>query len=149
MDEQELLKLDNQLCFTIYACSREISRLYRPLLDELGITYPQYLVLLVLWEKQASTVKELGEQLYLDSGTLTPMLKRMEAAGLIIRQRSSEDERKVVIQLTEEGHSLRKKAACIPKFLLTQSEISKEEFARLLNQFKKLLERVHQLNEKA
>ncbi|SEN65627.1 MarR family winged helix-turn-helix transcriptional regulator [Lihuaxuella thermophila] len=148
MDEQTLLKLDNQLCFTIYACSREISRLYRPLLDKLGLTYPQYLVLLILWEQQESTVKELGELLYLDSGTLTPMLKRMEAAGLIIRERSSEDERKVIIRLTEQGRDLREKATCIPKALLTQSGISREEFIRLLNQCKQLLERVHQLNEK-
>jgi DNA-binding MarR family transcriptional regulator len=103
MKNDELLKLDNQLCFSIYACSREITSMYRPFLDELGITYPQYLVLLVLWEQHECTVKELGEHLYLDSGTLTPMLKRMEAADLIKRQRSHTDERKVFVHLTKKG----------------------------------------------
>ncbi|MBN2909842.1 MarR family transcriptional regulator [Polycladomyces sp. WAk] len=146
MKDPEFLKLDNQLCFTIYACSREIGRIYRPLLDELGITYPQYLTLLVLWEHREMTVKELGERLYLDSGTLTPMLKRMEAAGLIRRQRSADDERKVIVRLTERGDALKKRAYCIPKTLLEKSGISEEEFRELLSRFKSLLQRVHQQN---
>jgi DNA-binding MarR family transcriptional regulator len=146
MEDPQILKLDNQLCFTIYACSREISRIYRPLLDKLGITYPQYLTLLVLWEHREMTVKELGERLYLDSGTLTPMLKRMEAAGLIRRQRSADDERKVIIRLTERGDTLKEEAYCIPRVLLEQSGISEEEFRELLSRFKSLLQRIHQLN---
>src|SRR5579875_3340210 len=107
MDINQLLKLENQLCFTVYACSREIIRMYRPMLDKLGITYPQYLVLLVLWEMDELTVSQLGERLYLDSGTLTPLLKRMESMGLITRRRSETDERKVYIYLTEQGQDLK------------------------------------------
>jgi len=110
MNRDELLKLDNQLCFTIYACSREVIRLYRPFLAELGITYTQYVALLVLWEKESLTLKELGEKLFLDSGTLTPLLKKMEAANLLVRQRSQQDERTICIRLTEQGKSLKNKA---------------------------------------
>lgn len=146
MNKDDLLKLENQLCFSIYACSREITSAYRPLLDELGVTYPQYLVLLILWEQQECTVKELGDRLYLDSGTLTPMLKRMEASELIIRQRSQADERKVVIQLTDKGQALKEKAYCIPEALLTHSGVKEEELQSMLAQFKQLLHQVHAWN---
>ncbi|RNB89881.1 MarR family transcriptional regulator [Brevibacillus fluminis] len=149
MEKENLLLLDNQLCFSIYACSREISRLYRPVLDELGLTYPQYLVLLVLWEQEECNVKELGERLFLDSGTLTPMLKRMEAAGLITRQRSQTDERVVFVRLTEQGQALKERAYCIPESLLAKSGISEGEFAGMLSQFRQLLTRIHQSNEEA
>lgn len=104
------LKLGNQLCFPIYALSRMITKTYRPYLDKLGITYPQYLVLMVLWEKNELTVKEISLLLYLESNTLTPLLKRMEKNGIIKRERSQEDERSVIITLTAKGITLQKKA---------------------------------------
>lgn len=147
MDKENKLLLENQLCFSIYACSREITKLYRPILDEIGITYPQYLALLSLWEKDQQTVKELGETLFLDSGTLTPMLKRMETAGLILRKRNSSDERKVFITLTEEGTKLKEKALCIPEKFFKESNTTQEEFLTLLNQTKALLKKVQSANE--
>ncbi|WP_088014219.1 MarR family winged helix-turn-helix transcriptional regulator [Gottfriedia acidiceleris] len=147
MNKENQLLLENQLCFSIYACSREITKLYRPILDEIGITYPQYLALLSLWEKDQQTVKELGETLFLDSGTLTPMLKRMETAGLILRKRNSSDERKVFITLTEEGTKLKEKALCIPEKFFKESNTTQEEFLTLLNQTKALLKKVQSANE--
>ncbi|NOU93595.1 MarR family transcriptional regulator [Paenibacillus sp. LMG 31456] len=138
MNQDELLKLENQLCFSIYACSREITNLYRPLLNELGITYPQYLVLMVLWEKQTCTIKEIGEILYLDSGTLTPMLKRMEDSGLVNRQRSKSDERMVFVELTEAGQELKKKAICIPETCIPHFSLSNEQYTQLLLQMNQL-----------
>ena len=111
--EPELL-LDNQLCFLVYRLHRGITDLYRPVLAELGLTYPQYLVMLVLWEEQPLTVSRLGERLHLDSGTLSPLLKRLEAAGLVSRSRSRVDERSVVVSLTAAGRSLRRKAKDVP-----------------------------------
>ncbi|MDF2959362.1 MAG: hypothetical protein K0S39_1097 [Paenibacillus sp.] len=140
MNQDELLKLENQLCFSIYACSREITNLYRPFLNGLGITYPQYLVLMVLWEKQHCSVKEIGELLYLDSGTLTPMLKRMEDSGLVTRQRSKSDERIVVVQLTEEGQRLKEKAVCIPESCIPRFQLSKEQYKTLLVQMNQLIQ---------
>jgi DNA-binding MarR family transcriptional regulator len=121
--------------------------MYRPFLDELGITYPQYLALLVLWEQKKCSVKELGERLYLDSGTLTPMLKRMEAAQLIKRNRCMDDERKVIVHLTKQGELLKEKAKCIPEALLRNSGIHQEDFLHLLKQLKRLLRHVHDLNK--
>ncbi|MGY3313711.1 DNA-binding MarR family transcriptional regulator [Peribacillus simplex] len=106
--------LEKQLCFLLYASSREMTKKYKPLLDKLEVTYPQYLVLLLLWEQDTLTVKKLGELLALDSGTLTPMLKRMEQNGLIVRERSIEDERSVMIKLTEKGLGLQEEACFIP-----------------------------------
>jgi DNA-binding MarR family transcriptional regulator len=147
MKQEEILLLENQLCFSIYACSREIVRLYRPYLDELGITYPQYLVLLVLWEHETCSVNELGENLFLDSGTLTPMLKRMETTGLLIRKRSIEDERKVLISLTQMGLELKEKAFCIPTSLFEGTETTEEEFLQLLKQNKSLLQKIQKINQ--
>lgn len=113
-NEFDHLKLENQFCFLLYATSRELTKQYKPLLNELDVTYPQYLVLLLLWEHKQLNVKKLGEQLYLDSGTLTPMLKRMEQRDLIKRKRSAEDERSVTIQLTDKGQALQTKASSIP-----------------------------------
>src|ERR1700754_1774854 len=96
-------RLDNQICFAVYSAAHAFNRIYKPLLDRLGLTYPQYLVMLVLWERDGVAVKEIGERLYLDSGTLTPLLKRLEAAGFVKRSRSSEDERQVLIALTAQG----------------------------------------------
>ena len=110
----EALRLDNQLCFPLYAASRRIISAYTPYLKPLGLTYTQYIVFLVLWEKDGITVGEIGERLHLDNGTLTPLLKKMEKAGYISRERSSKDERVVVISLTREGADLKKKAREIP-----------------------------------
>ena len=108
------LMLDNQLCFALYSTSLAMTKLYKPLLDALELTYPQYLVMLVLWERDGLSVSALGERLYLDSGTLTPLLKRMETAGWLARQRSPEDERRVEVRLTAAGRTLKTRAASIP-----------------------------------
>lgn len=113
--------LEDQLCFLLYASSREMTKKYKPLLDKLEVTYPQYLVLLLLWEQDTLTVKKLGELLALDSGTLTPMLKRMEQNGLIVRERSTEDERSVMIKLTEKGLGLQEGACLIPERISAMS----------------------------
>lgn len=128
---KEILKLDNQICFPLYAATREMTKLYRPLLTELNITYPQYLVLLVLWETDRISVKALGERLYLDSGTLTPMLKRMEENGLIKRTRLKEDERVVEVTLTEHGKETETQAEKIPLKFLEQTNLNHEEFTHL------------------
>jgi DNA-binding MarR family transcriptional regulator len=114
-EDDDPLRLDRQVCFPLYAASNLINRLYRPVLARLGLTYPQYLVMLVLWEQEPQTVGGLGARLYLDSGTLTPLLKRMEAAGLVARQRDTEDERRVQIALTDKGRALRAQAAHVPE----------------------------------
>lgn len=137
------LNLEDHLCFSLYACSRAILRLYRPYLDELQLTYPQYLVLVTLWEKQQSTIKEIGEALSLDTGTLTPLLKRMEAAGLIERRRDKVDERVVNIHITQAGNALQEKAACVPQSLFEASGMNKEELDEINNTIISLL---HQLN---
>jgi MarR family transcriptional regulator, organic hydroperoxide resistance regulator len=108
------LRLDDQLCFALYAASRAVTARYRPLLDPLGLTYPQYLVMLVLWEQDQATVQQLGRQLRLDSGTLSPLLKRLEDAGLVTRARRPEDERSVLVRLTARGRRLRTRAAAVP-----------------------------------
>jgi len=146
--QEDVLKLDNQLCFAIYACSREITKMYQPYLEELGVTYSQYLVMLVLWERGECTVKEIGEALYLDSGTLTPLLKRLQSAGLIHRERSAQDERKVLITLTDPGRELRQKALMIPASIQGDACLNNAEFQTLLDQFKGLLQTVHETNVK-
>ena len=105
-----VLQLSNQLCFAVYSTAHAFNRVYKPLLDRLGLTYPQYLVMLVLWERDGVPVKEIGERLFLDSGTLTPLLKRLEAAHLVKRTRSAADERQVLISLTSQGQSMRERA---------------------------------------
>ena len=110
----DMLKLENQLCFPLYACSKEIVRRYKPYLDPLDLTYTQYIAMMVLWEKKRVTVKELGECLWLDSGTLTPVLKKLENKGFITRIRSTQDERSVTITITDKGEELKTKAADIP-----------------------------------
>ena len=114
-DQYGALKLSHQLCFPLYACSREIIKRYKPFLDELDLTYTQYIAMMVLWEQRSVTVKELGSALYLDSGTLTPLLKKMEAKGLIHRQRSAEDERSLIVTLTDAGEALRERALSVPQ----------------------------------
>ncbi|WP_347220990.1 MarR family winged helix-turn-helix transcriptional regulator [Mycolicibacterium poriferae] len=125
------LRLEDQLCFALYSASRAVSSAYRPLLDELNLTYPQYLVLLVLWEDDACTIGQLGDRLHLDSGTLSPLIKRLEAAGLVRRQRSNADERRVDVTLTAEGRALEDRAACIPERLLGSTDADPAQLAAL------------------
>jgi DNA-binding MarR family transcriptional regulator len=132
------LHLDEQLCFALYAASRTMTATYRPLLEALGLTYPQYLVMLVLWEQDGLTVRELGERLLLDSGTLTPLLKRLEQAGLLARKRRASDEREVEISLTRSGRALRANAEGIPECLLGQSGLSAAAVNRLRGALKTL-----------
>lgn len=134
------LKLENQLCFPFYAISRQITALYRPLLEPLNLTYPQYLVLLVLWEHKISSVKDLGKRLLLDSGTLTPLLKRMEQDELVSRQRDKADERVVFVSLTEKGTKLENEAKDIPFKLASCLALSMEEFTSLKAQLDKLMD---------
>ncbi|MFB1100063.1 MarR family winged helix-turn-helix transcriptional regulator [Terribacillus sp. JSM ZJ617] len=130
--------LEDHLCFSLYASSRAILRMYQPLLKKLDITYPQYLVLQALWEMEKQTIKQLGEKLDLDTGTLTPLLKRMEAKQLIHRQRSKEDERVVYVTLTNQGEALKQEATCIPLALVSSSGMSSEEMDELNRLVKKL-----------
>jgi MarR family transcriptional regulator, organic hydroperoxide resistance regulator len=132
------LLLDQQLCFALYAASRSVTGLYRPLLEPLGLTYPQYLVMLVLWEQDGLTVRELGQRLQLDSGTLTPLLKRMQTAGLVNRQRRVEDEREVDIRLTEAGLALREPASEIPGCMAQCLNVSMDQMQHLRDQLKQL-----------
>ena len=144
MEKSESLKLDEQICFPLYVLSKEITGLYRPILQELDLTYPQYLVMMVLWEQEGLTVSAIGEKLFLDSGTLTPVLKRLESKGLINRIRNKRDERMVLLFLTEQGKDLRQQACCIPQKLLSQINIKiedlenfKETLTHLINNLKK------------
>ena len=136
------LRLDNQICFAIYSAAHAFNRVYKPLLDRLGLTYPQYLVMLVLWEREGIAVKEIGERLHLDSGTLTPLLKRLEAAGLIKRTRSTEDERQVLIGLTAQGQALRDKARAVPPSILAASQCSVTELTTMKNEITALRDRL-------
>lgn len=138
------LKLENQLCFPLYACSKEIIKKYKPYLDPLGLTYTQYITLMVLWEENNITVKTLGERLYLDSGTLTPLLKKMESQGLVTRERSPKDERNVYIRLTERGLALRDEALAVPRQIGSCISLSPEEAVFLRDTLNKIL---HQLSE--
>ncbi len=133
-----MLQLDNQLCFALYSTSLAMTKIYKPMLDELGLTYPQYLAMLVLWEKDGLMVSELGQRLYLDSGTLTPLLKRLEAAGFITRIRAVEDERRVHITLTSSGRKLMAKAVKIPACILSASQCSISEISDLTRQVQSL-----------
>lgn len=135
----DMLKLENQLCFPLYAASKEIIRRYKPFLDPLDLTYTQYLTLMVLWDVDSINVKTLGEYLYLDSGTMTPVLKKMESKGYITRSRSQEDERSVSVCLTEEGRALKAKAAEIPAKLGACVKLTEEEAAQLHGLLNKVL----------
>lgn len=137
--EQEFSTLlDDQLCFALYAASRAVTSRYRPLLDELGLTYPQYLALLVLWERGPTPVGDIGTALHLDYGTLTPLVKRLETAGLVRRERRPDDERTVQVSLTEEGAALRERAACVPSAIGDAMALTPAEF----DQAKRILRRL-------
>lgn len=135
-------RLDDQLCFALYSASRAVTNAYRPLLAEMGLTYPQYLVLLVLWEEGQASVGRLCERLRLDTGTLSPLLKRLEAIGYITRERSAADERRVEVLLTPAGDGLRAGASCVPQLLLASSEMSVEELLALRDAVNRLTEAV-------
>lgn len=141
-DADRALLLDNQLCFALYSASLAMTKLYKPLLDELGLTYPQYLVMLVLWERDGLMVSELGGRLSLDSGTLTPLLKRLEAAELVSRIRDVQDERRVHITLTPAGRKLKARARQVPACILAASQCSVPELVSLTQQIQALRQRL-------
>jgi DNA-binding MarR family transcriptional regulator len=138
--DDDPLNLDLQLCFPLYAAARAVTQAYAPLLSKLGLTYPQYLVMLVLWETDGVTVKELGERLFLDSGTLTPLLKRLEAQGMVKRERSTEDARSVRVHLTSPGRALRRRAVSVPEAMVCKMGLSLEELSRLRGDVQRLFE---------
>jgi DNA-binding MarR family transcriptional regulator len=135
--------LDMHLCYKLYATSLKMTQLYKPLLATLNLTYPQYLVMLVLWEQDGLPVKEIGERLFLDSGTLTPLLKRLEAAGLVKRTRSKEDERQVIVALTAQGEALKEKARSLPLSILAASQCSVAELTALKSEIVSLREKLN------
>ncbi|MCR4735012.1 MAG: MarR family transcriptional regulator [Treponema sp.] len=141
MDDFNPLSLDNQLCFALYVCSKEIIRRYSPILEPLGLTYTAYITLLSLWEKDNVTVKELGERLFLDSGTLTPLLKKLESQGLLQRKRSKKDERTVFVTLTEQGREMRSKCQDVPRQMMCYNFLD-------LNKAGDLLQNLHTIMEK-
>ena len=138
-ERYEALRLDNQLCFPLYACAKEIVRRYKPILDEIDLTYTQYIVMMVLWEEREINVKELGSRLYLDSGTLTPVLKRLEQKGLITRQRDDKDERVLIVSITKEGDELKDKAVEIPVKMAGCVSLEPQDAAELYRLLHKLL----------
>ena len=137
------LRLDNQICFAVYSAAHAFNRVYKPLLDRLGLTYPQYLVMLVLWERDDVPVKDIGERLFLDSGTLTPLLKRLEAAHLVKRTRSREDERQVLIALTPKGRALKEDARAVPQAILSNSACSVGELVAMKNELVALRDKLN------
>ena len=141
---EQWLRLDHQLCFALYSSSLAMTKLYKPLLDPLGLTYPQYLVMLVLWEGDGLAVSELGQRLMLDSGTLTPLLKRLEAAGLVQRLRDSADERRVLLRLTAAGRSLKARAANVPAEVACAAGCPLDELTALTARLKRLRDQILQ-----
>ncbi len=137
-DTFDPLKLENQLCFPLYVCAKEVIRRYKPYLDEIDLTYTQYITMMALWEHQSLSVKQLGELLFLDSGTLTPVVKSLEKKGFVVRERSREDERIVNVTLTDEGTSLRSKALCVPEKMSHCIELSPEDAVSLYRILNKL-----------
>ena len=140
--EYDALLLRNQLCFPLYAAAKEVVRLYKPFLDEIGLTYTQYIAMMALWESRSLSVKELGERLYLDSGTLTPLLKKMEAQGLVTRTRSAADERSVIVTLTEHGEALKQRAVQVPAKMSKCILLSDEEAKTLYDLLYRVLRSV-------
>ena len=141
-DKYAALKLSSQLCFPLYACARETIKLYKPWLDEIGLTYTQYITMMVLWEHTSMTVKELGQELYLDSGTLTPLLKKLEEKGLVTRRRSDRDERNLIVTITEAGEALKDRALHIPYEMAKCITLPKDEILELYRMLHTLLEYV-------
>ncbi|MGN9775667.1 MarR family winged helix-turn-helix transcriptional regulator [Micromonospora sp. H33] len=142
------LVLRRQVCFALYAASRAVTDVYRPILDGFGLTYPQYLVLLVLWEHdEAPTVSALGERLHLDSGTLSPLLKRLEGAGLVVRRRSAADERRVVVELTAQGRALRERMADVPERVARATGLTADDLVALRDTLTRVTETIHRQKE--
>ena len=139
MDKYDSLKLCNQLCFPLYACAKEVVRMYKPYLDEIDLTYTQYITMMVMWEKKQVSVKQLGELLFLDSGTLTPVLKKLEQKGYVSRARSKEDERVLDVTLTESGEALKEKALDVPRQMSTCVNLEPEEAVALQKILNKML----------
>ena len=139
-EKYEALKLSRQLCFPLYACSREMIKLYKPYLDELGLTYTQYITMMVLWEHKAMTVKALGQELYLASGTLTPLLKKLEEKGLVTRRRSDQDERNLIVTITELGESMKDRALHIPAEMTKCVNLPKDDIRDLYRMLYQMLE---------
>lgn len=139
MGRYDCLKIENQLCFPLYAAAKEVVRKYKPLLDPLDLTYTQYITMMILWEHREMTVKELGERLYLDSGTLTPLLKKLETKGFIRRCRSEEDERSVIVSITEAGEALRERAVDVPAAMEQCVDLTEEEAGQLYRLLGKIL----------
>ncbi len=135
----DVLKLENQLCFPLYVCSKEIVRRYKPYLDELDLTYTQYIAMMAMWDKRQLNVKELGEVLYLDSGTLTPLLKKLEAKGYVTRERSKADERNLIVRITENGEALKEKASQIPEKVGACINLSEDKAHQLYNTLYEIL----------
>lgn len=150
MNEQnyDALKIENQLCFPLYACSREVIKQYKPYLDKMDLTYTQYVVMMALWAEEEMTVKTLGDKLYLDSGTLTPLLKKLEAKGYITRTRSRKDERNLLVGVTELGASLREQALVMPKAIVSNTMLTADETVTLYKLLYKILARVDELHER-
>lgn len=138
----DVLKLENQLCFPLYACAREVVKLYHPYLTELDLTYTQYIAMMVLWEHKKCSAKELGEKLYLDSGTLTPVLKNLEAKGFVHRYRSSEDERVLMVEITDAGEALRHRAVSVPEQVAECVALDSDEAMQLYSLLYKILGRI-------
>lgn len=138
-DRYAPLRLENQLCFPLYACAREIIKMYKPALDEIDLTYTQYIAMMVLWERGEVTARELGERLLLDSGTLTPMLKKMEQKGLLTRRRDEKDERSLLVALTPAGEALKERALSIPPYVGSQVKLAPEEAGTLYTLLYKIL----------
>ena len=139
----DVLKIENQLCFPLYACSREIIKSYKPFLDAIDLTYTQYIAMMVLWEHKTMNVKAMGEILYLDSGTLTPVLKKLESKGYITRQRSTVDERNLVVTITDAGAALKEKAVTVPAAIAKCSNLEPAEAAELYRILYKILGNTH------
>ena len=139
MDKYDCLKLDSQLCFPMYACAKEIQRIYKPHLDELNLTYTQYVAMMVLWEEREATLKHIGERLILDSGTLTPLFRKLEDKGFVYRLKDENDDRNLIIRITDKGLALRDKAIEVPKCISNNINLSQEEAYNLYITLRKLL----------
>lgn len=142
-NKYDALKIENQLCFPLYACAREVVKRYTPFLDEIDLTYTQYIVMMVLWDRKSMTVKELGQILYLDSGTLTPLLKKLETKGFLNRKRSEVDERNLIVTITEQGEDLREKAVTVPEKISQCVVLEPEEAMMLYRLLYKLLDQMN------
>lgn len=138
----DALKIENQLCFPLYACAKEVVKKYKPHLDKIDLTYTQYITMMIMWDKKEINVKSLGECLYLDSGTLTPLLKKLEQKGFITRKRSVDDERNLIVSITQKGEDLKQDAVEIPMAVSGCFDLSKEETAQLYSILYKILEKV-------